>query len=68
MSNFYVNRVDQGDAVCVRMNPDPDTWDNPIENLAGSEMACGFNGTTAGYSILASSEVYNSTTAPAPVA
>jgi hypothetical protein len=46
MSNFYVNGVDQGDAVCVRMNPDPDTWDNPIENLSGSEMACGFNGTT----------------------
>jgi hypothetical protein len=45
MSNFYVNGVDQGDAVCVRMNPDPDTWDNPIENLSGSEMACGFSGT-----------------------
>jgi uncharacterized repeat protein (TIGR01451 family) len=30
--------------------------------------AGGFNGTTAGYTILASSEVYNSSTAPAPVA
>jgi hypothetical protein len=44
MSNFFVNGVDQGDAVCVRMNPDPDTWSNPISDLTSNNMACGVSG------------------------
>lgn len=41
MTNFYVNGADQGDGICVRMNPDWDTWSFPIKDLASSDMACG---------------------------
>jgi Auxiliary Activity family 9 (formerly GH61) len=46
MSNFYVNGVNQGDAVCVRMNKNPDLWTNPVNDLSSTDMACGFNGST----------------------
>lgn len=45
ISNFYVNGVNQGDAVCLRMNTDANKWSNPIEDLNSSDMACGFTGT-----------------------
>jgi len=45
ISNFYVNGVDQGDGICVRMNKDPSKWDFPIEDLSSSNMACGYSGT-----------------------
>jgi hypothetical protein len=40
-SNFYVDGADQGDAICVRMNPDPSKWTFPLEDLTSSDMACG---------------------------
>jgi hypothetical protein len=45
MTNFYVNGVSQGDAVCVRMNPSLETFNNPIPSLTTNEMACGINNT-----------------------
>jgi Auxiliary Activity family 9 (formerly GH61) len=46
-SNFYVNGVDQGEAICVRMskNLGPQVWNWPITNLASNDFACGYNGT-----------------------
>lgn len=41
MTNFYVNGADQGDGICVRMNPNWDEWSNPLRDLASSDMACG---------------------------
>jgi hypothetical protein len=40
-SNFFVDGVDQGDAICVRMNPDPSKWTFPLEDLSSPDMACG---------------------------
>lgn len=41
MTNFYVNGADQGDGICVRMNPNWDEWSFPIRDLDSSDMACG---------------------------
>ncbi|KAI9713611.1 MAG: hypothetical protein M1820_000994 [Bogoriella megaspora] len=45
-TNFYVDGIDQGNATCVRMPMTPSNATNPINNLLGNEMACGYGGET----------------------
>lgn len=40
-TNLIINDIDQGAGTCVRMPKNPSTATNPINNLAGKEMACG---------------------------
>jgi hypothetical protein len=40
-TTLFVDNVDQGDGTCVRMSMTPNNATNPINDLAGSEMACG---------------------------
>ena len=40
-TNFYVDGVNQGDGVAVRMNGNPAKATFPVEGIANSEMACG---------------------------
>ncbi|KAF2672537.1 hypothetical protein BT63DRAFT_370134, partial [Microthyrium microscopicum] len=42
---IYINGQDQGKDVCVRMNQDGNHWNEPVENLSSSDMACGVTGT-----------------------
>ncbi|KAF2816187.1 uncharacterized protein BDZ99DRAFT_566044 [Mytilinidion resinicola] len=44
-THFYVNGVSQGVGVAMRMNKTPAKASFPVENLASSDMACGFDGT-----------------------
>ncbi|THC94126.1 hypothetical protein EYZ11_006415 [Aspergillus tanneri] len=46
-TNLYVNGVNQGDGVCVRMNRDPETASFPIEPVTDKAMACGYDGEKA---------------------
>ncbi|ORY65043.1 glycosyl hydrolase family 61-domain-containing protein [Pseudomassariella vexata] len=46
-STLFVDDVSQGDATCVRMNPDSDQATAPVIDLASDDMACGFGGQTA---------------------
>lgn len=41
----YVDGVDQGPGVAMRMNKTPANASFPVEDLASSDMACGFDGT-----------------------
>ena len=40
-TNLIINDDDQGAGTCVRMPKNPSIATNPINNLAGEEMACG---------------------------
>lgn len=42
-TNLYVDGVDQGDGVCVRMNPDAETATYPIEPVGSKDIACGMS-------------------------
>ncbi|OCL03194.1 lytic polysaccharide monooxygenase [Glonium stellatum] len=44
-TTFYVDGVDQGPGVAMRMNKTPANASFPVQNLASSDMACGFDGT-----------------------
>ncbi|KKK13233.1 hypothetical protein ARAM_000578 [Aspergillus rambellii] len=46
-TTLYVDGVNQGDGVCVRMNRDVSTATFPIEPLANRAMACGYDGEKA---------------------
>lgn len=41
MTTLFVDNVDQGDGVCIRMPMTPQNATFPILNLASSDMACG---------------------------
>ncbi|GAB7346819.1 hypothetical protein MBLNU459_g1915t1 [Dothideomycetes sp. NU459] len=45
-SKLYVNGQDQGNGTCIRQPSNPDTATFPVGDLASTDMACGFNGTT----------------------
>ncbi|CAI6332511.1 unnamed protein product [Periconia digitata] len=45
-TNFYIDGLDQGDAVGVRMRKDPAKTTFPINNYASDDMACNVDGTT----------------------
>lgn len=40
-TTLFVNDVDQGDGVCIRMPANPSTATDPVEDLASNDMACG---------------------------
>ena len=40
-TNFYVDGVNQGDGVAVRMNTDPGKATFPINGITSPDMACG---------------------------
>jgi len=40
-TTLYVDKQNQGDGVCVRMNRDPKTATFPIEPLSSGDIACG---------------------------
>lgn len=44
-TTLFVDDADQGDGTCVRMPMTPDNATSPINDLAGNEMACGYDGT-----------------------
>jgi len=44
-TTLFVNDINQGDGTCIRMPKNAETATNPINNLAGEEMSCGFDGT-----------------------
>ncbi|KAE8147113.1 glycosyl hydrolase family 61-domain-containing protein [Aspergillus avenaceus] len=46
-TTLYVDEVNQGDGVCVRMNRNSDTANFPIEPLASKNIACGIDGEKA---------------------
>jgi len=43
-SNLYVDGVDQGDAVAMRMKLDPSTATSPLPDVTSNDMACNVNG------------------------
>ncbi|KAK1141140.1 hypothetical protein N8T08_009307 [Aspergillus melleus] len=43
-TNLYVDGVNQGDGVCVRMNPDAEKCTYPIEPASSKDIACGVHG------------------------
>lgn len=45
ITNLYVNGVNQGDSVCLRINPNSRTWSDPISSLSSDDMACGAGAT-----------------------
>lgn len=40
-STFFVDSVNQGDGVCIRMNNDPETATYPISHVTSKDVACG---------------------------
>ncbi|RDL39856.1 uncharacterized protein BP5553_04196 [Venustampulla echinocandica] len=44
-TTLFVDGVDQGDGTCVRMPMTPSNATDPVNDLASSDMACGFDGT-----------------------